>query len=143
MNIIFLAQLLILLFDNYRTFINFTFKPTFNIVPSKLLKDILGNNVRARFGNAQKHPVSTEGNVLIWQMETLPVRVPPGGRGQTVSRTLTNAFRTSVRTMERVVTLMEHINARVRLGCLAKTVKAMSTSVRFTRHVKTERHVSM
>lgn len=76
-------------------------------------------------------------------METLPVRVPPGGRGQTVSRTLTNAFRTSVRTMERVVTLMEHINARVRLGCLAKTVKAMSTSVRFTRHVKTERHVSM
>lgn len=99
--------------------------------------------MRARFGNAQKHPVSTEGNVLIWQMETLPVRVPPGGRGQTVSRTLTNAFRTSVRTMERVVTLMEHINARVRLGCLAKTVKAMSTSVRFTRHVKTERRVSM
>lgn len=138
-----MAQLLILLFDNYRTFINFTFKPTFNIAPSKLLKDILGNNVRARFGNAQKHPVSTEGNVLIWQMETLPVRVPPGGQGQTVSRTLTNAFRTSVRTMERVVTLMEHINARVRLGCLAKTVKAMSTSVRFTRHVKTERHVSM
>lgn len=138
-----MAQLLILLFDNYRTFINFTFKPTFNIAPSKLLKDILGNNVRARFGNAQKHPASTEGNVLIWQMETLPVRVPPGGRGQTVSKTLTNAFRTSVRTMERVVTLMEHINARVRLGCLAKTVKAMSTSVRFTRHVKTERHVSM
>lgn len=60
--------------------------------------------MRARFVNAQKHPVSMEGRVLTWQTETLPVRVGPDGREQTVSKTLTNVFRTFVKVMARVVT---------------------------------------
>lgn len=60
--------------------------------------------MRARFVNAQKHPVSMEGRVLTWQTETLPVRVGPDGREQTVSKTLTNVFRTFVKIMARVVT---------------------------------------
>lgn len=60
--------------------------------------------MKARFENAQKHPVIMEGRVLTWQTETLPVRVGPDGREQTVSRTLMNVFRTFVKTMARVVT---------------------------------------
>lgn len=45
-----------------------------------------------------------EGRVLTWQTETLPVRVGPDVREQTVSRTLMNVFQTFVKTMARVVT---------------------------------------
>lgn len=87
-----------LLFDKCRTYLHLTSKILY------ISQAIPGINVKARFENAQKHPVRMEGRVLTWQTETLPVRVGSDGREQTVSRTLMNVFRTFVKTMARVVT---------------------------------------